>query len=201
MERPAGFWIRFLAYVIDQIIIGIPIFIIQFMVSFLFAAGVAAADPFMTENQFNISFLVFGVIPILASSFVISILYFSLLTASKMQGTLGKALLGLKVLRSSMRMADGYPSARPSDALSHISYLSSFFISDSSWAPSERKKRCTTSCAAPVLSINNDLKSGPFEPGLFYDGCARLMSMPPFPSASMRIVPFTITDSGWNSAC
>ncbi|AFZ92786.1 putative integral inner membrane protein [Bacillus velezensis AS43.3] len=34
MERPAGFWIRFLAYVIDQIIIGIPIFIIQFMVSF-----------------------------------------------------------------------------------------------------------------------------------------------------------------------
>lgn len=98
MERPAGFWIRFLAYVIDQIIIGIPIFIIQFMVSFLFAAGVAAADPFMTENQFNISFLVFGVIPILASSFVISILYFSLLTASKMQGTLGKTLLGLKVV-------------------------------------------------------------------------------------------------------
>ncbi|MEC1564953.1 RDD family protein [Bacillus velezensis] len=98
MERPAGFWIRFLAYVIDQIIIGILIFIIQFMVSFLFAAGVAAADPFMTENQFNISFLVFGVIPILASSFVISILYFSLLTASKMQGTLGKALLGLKVV-------------------------------------------------------------------------------------------------------
>ncbi|PIK29694.1 hypothetical protein CS954_17365 [Bacillus siamensis] len=98
MERPAGFWIRFLAYVIDQIIIGIPIFIIQFAVTFLFAAGVAAADPFMTENQFNISFLVFGVIPILVSSFVISILYFSLLTASKMQGTLGKALLGLKVV-------------------------------------------------------------------------------------------------------
>ncbi|WBY33607.1 RDD family protein [Bacillus amyloliquefaciens] len=98
MERPAGFWIRFLAYVIDQIIIGIQIFIIQFIVTFLFAAGAAAADPLMTENQFTILFLIFGVIPILLISIVISILYFSLLTASKMQGTLGKALLGLKVV-------------------------------------------------------------------------------------------------------
>lgn len=57
MERPAGFWIRFLAYVIDQIIIGIPIFIIQFIITFLFAAGAAAADPLMTENQFTISFV------------------------------------------------------------------------------------------------------------------------------------------------
>ncbi len=164
MERPAGFWIRFLAYVIDQIIIGIPIFIIQFMVSFLFAAGVAAADPFMTENQFNISFLVFGVIPILVSSIVISILYFSLLTASKMQGTLGKALLGLKVVNEDGgRISIGQAFGR---AFAYIISKLILYIGFIMGAFGE-KKRCTTSCAAPGLFINNVPKSGPFEPGLF----------------------------------
>ncbi len=118
----------------------------------------------MTENQFNISFLVFGVIPILASSFVISILYFSLLTASKMQGTLGKALLGLKVVNEDGgRISIGQAFGR---AFAYIISKLILYIGFIMGAFGEKKRR-TTSCAAPVLSINNDLKSGPFEPGLF----------------------------------
>lgn len=163
MERPAGFWIRFLAYVIDQIIIGIPIFIIQFIGTFLFAAGAVIADPLMTENQFTISFLIFGVIPILLISIVISILYFSLLTASKMQGTLGKALLGLKVVnegggRISIGQAFGRAFASIiSKLILYIGFIMAAF----------GEKNAARHHMRRALSINNIPKSGPFEPGLF----------------------------------
>ena len=97
--KPAGFWIRFAAYLIDSIIVGIPVYIIQFILSFLFIGGVGLAafsDPYATEPPIGLIVLYF--ILTLAISLAVSIGYYGLMTASKHQATLGKKLLGLKVV-------------------------------------------------------------------------------------------------------
>ncbi|MCY8913338.1 RDD family protein [Bacillus atrophaeus] len=99
MEKPAGFWIRFLAYIIDFIIVGIPTYIIQFIITSIFVVGAVSANPGgMTEEEYTISYLIFGVMPMIIISVILGSLYYGLLTASKMQGTLGKKILGLKVV-------------------------------------------------------------------------------------------------------
>lgn len=98
MEKPAGFWIRFLAYFIDGIIVSVPSYIILFIINTGFVAGSVAADPYMTQEEYMVTYMTLAFLPTMLITLIISVLYYGLLTASKMQGTLGKKILGLKVV-------------------------------------------------------------------------------------------------------
>lgn len=99
----AGFWLRFVALIIDSIIVGILQGVV--IVPILGALGVGIAtgtgmDPgAMTEEEaFGMAAAAFGALgtSVLISQ-VISYLYFTIMEASKYQATLGKMALGLKV--------------------------------------------------------------------------------------------------------
>lgn len=74
-ENYGGFWIRFLAYVVDSLIVGIAFFLIVMLL------GVMGLQLFGAE----LVFLLLG------------ILYWALMQSSARQATYGKSLLGLKV--------------------------------------------------------------------------------------------------------
>lgn len=93
MEKPAGFWIRFLAYFIDGIIVSVPSYIILFIINTVFVAGAVAANPYMTQEEYMVTYMTIAFLPTMLIMIVISVLYYGLLTASKMQGTLGKKFL------------------------------------------------------------------------------------------------------------
>ncbi len=86
----AGFWIRFVAYIIDGIVIGI----VQSFVTYSFFASIMFNPTIGDEGQ-----------PVLPASFfpymlvlvVINWLYFSLMESSSKQGTIGKIALNMKV--------------------------------------------------------------------------------------------------------
>ncbi|SFA76910.1 MULTISPECIES: RDD family protein [unclassified Bacillus (in: firmicutes)] len=100
-----GFWIRFGAYLLDSIILGIPLMILTFVILFAFlgSSGVLdamLADPeymesTMTDNQ--AMKLLGGYLLAVLLNFIITIAYYAGMHASKWQGTIGKKLLGLKV--------------------------------------------------------------------------------------------------------
>ena len=84
MPQPAGFWIRFWAYLIDTVCLVILSFIAGF------AWGVLSAVLGMSETDTFIGgYLIGG---------VVAFLYFTILHASPMQGTIGKKALGLYVV-------------------------------------------------------------------------------------------------------
>lgn len=76
-----GFWIRFAAYAIDFVILLIP----TLLVSFLFRATTPADNPAVELVNFIISLTIWWV-------------YTAVLQSSYWQATLGKKLLGLKVV-------------------------------------------------------------------------------------------------------
>lgn len=57
MEKPAGFWIRFLAYFIDGIIVSVPSYIILFVINSVFVAGAVATNPYMTEEEYLVKYM------------------------------------------------------------------------------------------------------------------------------------------------
>jgi uncharacterized RDD family membrane protein YckC len=100
MEKTyAGFWLRFVAIIIDGIIIGV----LQFMViaPILGAIGIGMSggasamdtdDPTVMIAKIMALFSTVGII-----GQVVNILYFSLMESSKYQATIGKLALGLIV--------------------------------------------------------------------------------------------------------
>ncbi|CAD5289692.1 MULTISPECIES: RDD family protein [unclassified Imperialibacter] len=99
----AGFWLRFVAYIIDYIIVYVaqsfvllPIFA---ALGFGFATTPGLFDDSMSTEE------AVGMIAAFASvmsvtifiTFAIQVLYFSLMESSKSQATVGKIALGLKV--------------------------------------------------------------------------------------------------------
>lgn len=99
----AGFWLRFVAYLIDYIIVYViqsfvlaPIFAAM---GFTFLAAPGMFDDSMSSEE------AFGMMAAVASlmsvailvTFTIQVLYFSFMESSKNQATLGKMALGLKV--------------------------------------------------------------------------------------------------------
>lgn len=94
----AGFWRRFAAYILDSLIIGIPLRIVGF------ALGVYSFNLSDYSNLFNsanaattatantTASSVFSFV-----SFIILLLYFALMESSNYQATLGKMILGIKV--------------------------------------------------------------------------------------------------------
>ena len=86
--RYAGFWLRWVAYMIDGIILSVPLVALSM---FATMAGVISSghDPSPAGIVFILLFVPFA--------FVVVWLYFAFLESSADQGTLGKRLLGLKV--------------------------------------------------------------------------------------------------------
>ena len=104
-----GFWFRFVAISIDGFILGVPMALAMFNTTLYKAIK---GIPFLEFKEKYVDqtalfpnllaiyppnyFKYFMILNLLF--FIISILYFGLLTSSKIQGTIGKRLLGIKVI-------------------------------------------------------------------------------------------------------
>ena len=98
--RYAGFWLRFVAYIIDDIILSFIGFFISlpFIGSIIFSAFSIADAGGDTEKTFlGIAGIVGAVFMLIIATIVAGWLYYALMETSKQQGTLGKMALGLKV--------------------------------------------------------------------------------------------------------
>jgi uncharacterized RDD family membrane protein YckC len=108
-EEYGGFWLRFAAYLIDSIIVGIPLTILSIVIFMIFfgtsdAFNTMISDPSYMEtemtNEEAFAFMgsYFGALGVtFLVNLVVAVAYFAGLHASKWQGTVGKKLLGLKV--------------------------------------------------------------------------------------------------------
>lgn len=99
----AGFWQRFLALIIDSILIGVIRSIL--VIPILAAVGLSFVSDFQNLDTADSSDIIAMVAAIFAAamamaaiSSVISILYFSFLESSKYQASVGKLALGLIVV-------------------------------------------------------------------------------------------------------
>lgn len=98
--RYAGFWLRFVAYIIDDIILSAA----AFLISLPFIGGIVFSAIGIGENPDEAENIARGVLGIIGSIaglvivvIVLSWLYYALMESSKNQATLGKMALGLKV--------------------------------------------------------------------------------------------------------
>ncbi|AIE59465.1 RDD family protein [Bacillus methanolicus] len=100
-----GFWIRFAAYLIDSIIVVIPLGILSTIIFVIFFGASGAFDAAMNDPNYLEQDLtdaeavaIFGgYLVAIFVNFAVAVLYFAGLHASKWQATIGKKLLGLKV--------------------------------------------------------------------------------------------------------
>jgi uncharacterized RDD family membrane protein YckC len=110
----AGFWIRFLAYIIDRIVIGLvgtPVFLIMALP----AIGRVVHEA--QQHQEPSPEFILSMAAALSAFFVVLFagywLYEALLTSSPWQGTVGKRVLGLRVTdESGERIGFGRATAR-----------------------------------------------------------------------------------------
>jgi len=89
----AGFWIRFVAYLLDGLILGViigPIF-------FIFFAPVAGFESF-ADNPEAIAVFAAGLSGFVFIEIVVYVLYFAGMESSKYQATLGKMVVGVIVI-------------------------------------------------------------------------------------------------------
>jgi len=94
-----GFWIRFLAHLIDHIILGVvaaPLFFITVLPTIIRIAQ--QADREQEPSPELIVAIISSVFVYIALAFVGQWLYEALLTSSSWQGTIGKKVLRLKVV-------------------------------------------------------------------------------------------------------
>lgn len=100
----AGFWLRFVAWLIDKIVLGIANWLI--LAPILAAIGITSAGAFPfsdftdPENFDSATFIatltaLFGIAMVVQTA--INILYHTLMESSKFQGSLGKMALGIIV--------------------------------------------------------------------------------------------------------
>ncbi len=96
----AGFWLRFVAYLIDDLILGFVGFLVAlpFIGGIVFSAIGIGESPDLDERTFlgiaGIIGSVFGLILVIVA---LGWLYYALMESSKTQATLGKMALSLKV--------------------------------------------------------------------------------------------------------
>ncbi len=97
----AGFWIRFLAYILDSIIIAIPLtlvyIILNFILVFIFSISEIAA--------FLITYVIFAVLPIIV------FLTYEFIMVGKKGATLGKMIVGAKITKDNGEEMDMGSSA------------------------------------------------------------------------------------------
>ena len=93
----AGFWRRFIAYIVDRFIIGIPfsIIILAFLVPSIIAMCSSPPDP--DQIPFAVISFVLGWLWLIALVLIAHLLYFTFFESSKLQATPGKMLIGIIV--------------------------------------------------------------------------------------------------------
>src|SRR5437899_7462198 len=95
----AGFWVRFLAWLIDNVVMGVGVVLI--LIPLIFLTGVRTVlDDFHPNEDMNDAgvFMLVGFVFVLATaSLVVTWLYHALMESSEWQATLGKKALGLEV--------------------------------------------------------------------------------------------------------
>ena len=85
-QRYAGVWMRFLAYLVDALLMSAVLFPLGFGLGLTIgASGADANSPHVNPGTNGVSI-------------VVGWLYYSLLESSSWQGTLGKKLLGMRVI-------------------------------------------------------------------------------------------------------
>ncbi|MTD31379.1 RDD family protein [Planomicrobium sp. YIM 101495] len=89
-RKYAGFWIRFCATLIDSLVLAIPLGAIQGFIIYR-REGLSFDELTGFYSPETELYLLLG-------NLAVGILYFGLMTASKLQGTLGKLAFGLKVV-------------------------------------------------------------------------------------------------------
>lgn len=98
--RYAGFWLRFVAYIIDDIILSFVGFLVSipFIGGIIFSAiGIGEHSEFDEKTALGIAGILGSILGLILVIFLMGWLYFSLMESSKNQATLGKMALGLKV--------------------------------------------------------------------------------------------------------
>ncbi|MCD4769927.1 MAG: RDD family protein [Bacteroidales bacterium] len=98
--RYAGFWLRFVAYIIDDLIMGFVGFIVSlpFIGGIIFSAIGIGEHADLDEKTFlGIAGIIGSVVGLVIVIAVMGWLYFALMESSKTQATLGKMALSLKV--------------------------------------------------------------------------------------------------------
>lgn len=97
--RYGGFWRRFLAYVIDYILVGIGSYLVALVFGLLFGvptvgliAGAGVEESTAEAVGVGVFLLIYNIVAIFAYW-----LYFALYESSSKQATIGKMALGLKV--------------------------------------------------------------------------------------------------------
>lgn len=96
--RYAGFWIRFLAYLIDQLVISVVGFVFMLIGLMMTFGGITSLDQFEDPEPALIVGLVGGWIVFGIVYGVAQWLYFAFMESSASRGTLGKMALGLQVI-------------------------------------------------------------------------------------------------------
>lgn len=81
-----GFWVRFLAYILDSLILGVPMFFFGFFFG-LFGAATGS------EEAMGASMIV-----LILFSLIVSFVFYIYLPTTSMQATPGKRLMGYKIV-------------------------------------------------------------------------------------------------------
>ncbi|WP_428908817.1 RDD family protein [Niallia sp. Krafla_26] len=160
--RFAGFWIRVGAYLIDSVILSIPIWIVSSIIFFLFL-GTSDIFYYMMYDStymyseisdaevfsFMASYYTALIITIILN-FIIAVAYFAGLHASKWQATIGKKLLGLKVTDLNGRRISFWRGFGRYAAMSFLSGI--FFIGYIMVAFTEKKQGLHDMIASTIVS-------------------------------------------------
>ena len=105
---PGGFWIRFVAYMIDGLVMLVPAVILVG----IFAAFVILTDESIDHEGLPAP-LVVALVLLMAAMIVVNWLYEALMTSSPRGATFGKMALGLRIVRfDSTRLSFGRATAR-----------------------------------------------------------------------------------------
>src|ERR1700686_2222202 len=95
----AGFWVRFAAYLIDGVILGIPFFLVAMALIFRLRRFrmMAGTGPFGPRDAVFMGPMIAGYFFVLALFVVAQWLYFAGMESSPRQATFGKAAMSLRV--------------------------------------------------------------------------------------------------------
>lgn len=129
-RKYAGFWIRFVASLIDGFVLGIPLFFIQMFINLLILVPVMGNESQMAAANITAVF-VNGLFSMIAT-----IIYYVLMESSKKQATIGKMVFGIKVVdenggRISVGRAIGrYFSKYLSGMIFYVGYIMAAFTKE-----------------------------------------------------------------------
>lgn len=105
----AGFWLRFVAYLIDSVVLSVPMLIVIGILVVLYKASFSGDEMSDAPNPGFIAIVLFSILAWVAGIW----LYYAVTESSSWQGTLGKKVIGLYVTdMQGRRLSFGHASGR-----------------------------------------------------------------------------------------